>query len=187
MIIVVSGFRGSGKTLFGKIAKKMKCAVFEMSEPVFALMKELKMKINNENVRNFATDFRESGGMDAVAKLILPKIKSTYQEHKGERNIVIIGARCIEEVEIFRLVDCVLTIAIISDEKIRFARIKKRGNLSDPDELKNFRWADQVEVKWGLKKLVDESEMKIENNRTVEEFVEKVKSILASKLYHPSK
>lgn len=175
MIIVISGFRGSGKSLFGRLAKKMKYVVFEMSTPILALMKELGIEITNENVRNFATNFREIKGIDAVAKLIISQIKFAMRQ---EKNIVIIGARSIKEIEVFRSISQVVTIAIISDEKTRFARTSKRRNLSDPTTLQAFKWADEVEIKWGLKKLIDKSEIKIDNNGTEEEFAYKVKSIL---------
>ncbi len=175
MILVVAGFRGSGKSLFGEVARKMKFAVFEMSEPILSLMRELGMEITNESVRTFATDFREKGGPDAVAKLLVPQMKLALQENKP---IVIIGARSREEVVAFLPFGNVLTIALVSDEKKRFQRIVGRGKPSDPKKIGDFRWADEVEAKWGLKALLQACEAKIENNSSEEEFVAQARGFL---------
>ncbi len=176
MIIVVCGFRGSGKSLFGSIAKKMGFPVLEMSEPVLALMKELGLEVNNESVRNFATDFREKGGKDAVAKLMLPRMRELIRDNG---NIVVVGARSIEEVDIFRQFGEVVTVAIVSAEKNRFSRIKERNKTSDPKNILNFKWADEVEAKWGLDRLVESCGVKIQNDGSEREFEESVKRFLA--------
>lgn len=175
MIIIVAGFRGSGKSLFGEVAKKMNFAVFEMSGPILSLMEELGMETTNESVRNFATDFREKGGTDAVARLLLPKLKLALQE---SRKIVIIGARSVEEIDALKQLGGVLTVALLSDEKKRFARVGARGKPSDPKKISDFRWADEVEAKWGLKKLLDSCDVKMENNSSEAQFREKVKKLL---------
>lgn len=176
MIIVVSGFRGSGKSLFGQVARRLRYPVFEMSEPVLRLMKELGMEITNESVRNFATDFRQKGGTNAVAKLMLPIIKPDLD---AGRAVVVIGARSIEEVEVFRTLAQTVLIGITSSEKTRFERTRERNKASDPKKIANFKWADEVEAKWGLKKLMENCDARIENNGGEEEFREKVKAALA--------
>lgn len=184
MIIAVCGFRGSGKSLFGSIAKKMGFEVFEMSEPVLDLMGELGIETTNENVRTFATEFREKGGMDAVAKLILPKLKPAL--NSGIK-IVIIGVRSIEELEVFRALNYTISVAIISSEQNRFERIMKRGKNSDPKKIEDFRWADKVEENWGLKKLIETCDVKLENNSSEKDFINKVKEFLKKYNYHAKK
>ncbi|MDD5337692.1 MAG: hypothetical protein PHS02_04375 [Candidatus ainarchaeum sp.] len=175
MIIAVCGFRGSGKSLFGSVAKKMEFPVFEMSAPILGLMRELGMVTTNESVRTFATDFREKGGQDAVARLILPNLRAVLQEKKA---VVVIGVRSVSELDAFRTVSPVVSVAIASDEQARFGRIAKRGKKTDPKTLEQFRWADQVEEKWGLKKLLESCEVKIENNEGETIFREKAKDFL---------
>jgi dephospho-CoA kinase len=175
MIIAVCGFRGSGKSLFGSVAKSMGFHVFEMSTPIIGLMRELNMETTNESVRTFATDFRSRGGPAAVAKLILPKLRDLLNKKK---TVIVIGTRSLEELETFGAAGRTLSVALVSDEEKRFERITKRAKDSDPKTLRDFRWADEVEEKWGLKALVESSEARIENNSTEEEFREKVKSFL---------
>ncbi len=175
MIIIVAGFRGSGKSEFGAIAKEMGFPVFEMSGPVLALIEELGLRATNESVRTFATDFRERGGSDAVAKLLLPRIKLALQQ---SRTVVVIGARSEEETALFRGAGQVLTVAILSEEKKRFGRIRAREKESDPKTMRDFRWADKVEAKWGLKALLESCEVKIANNNSGEKFREKVRTLL---------
>ncbi len=175
MIIAVSGYRGSGKSVFGQVAREMGLPVLEMSEPVLALMKELGLETTNESVRNFATDFREKGGPDAVARLMLPKIKEALAQGKS---VVVIGARSEEEINAFLTVSGAACICIISDEKNRFARIKSRGKASDPQKLEDFRWADRVEEKWGLKKLLETCDVKLHNDASEEDFRERAKALL---------
>ncbi|MFA5077381.1 MAG: hypothetical protein WC488_03060 [Candidatus Micrarchaeia archaeon] len=175
MIIAVCGFRGSGKSLFGSIAKRMNLPVFEMSEPMLGLMRELGMETTNESVRNFATDFREKGGPDAVAKLIFPTLRAALREKKA---VVVIGIRSMSELDSFRTVSPTVSVAIVSNEQARFARIAKRGKKTDPKSLDDFRWADSVEEKWGLKKLLELCEVKIENNEGEIIFREKAKAFL---------
>lgn len=177
MILTVAGLRGAGKSLFGAVAISMGFEVFEMHEPILTLMRELGIEITNQSVREFASDFREKGGADAVAKIILPKIKLALQLHK---TIIIIGARSKEEISVFSNVDSVLTVALLAQEKIRFQRIVNREKQSDPKTIFEFRWADNIESKWGVKKLLENCEVKIENNSSKEEFENKVKFFLKS-------
>lgn len=175
MIIAVSGYRGSGKSLFGKVAKKMGFEVFEMSKPILDLMQELGMEITNESVRNFATEFRQKGGAAAVAKMLLPKIRPALNRQKS---VVVIGARSLDEIEEFRRAAHTIPVAIISPEESRFERIRKRGEKSDPQKIQDFRWADSVEEKWGLKKLIEAAEVKIRNDSGEKIFREKVQEFL---------
>ncbi|VVB98323.1 Uncharacterised protein [uncultured archaeon] len=175
MIIAVSGFRGSGKSLFGQIARDMGFPVFEMSEPILDLMRELAIEITNESVRNFATDFREKGGADAVAKLLLHKIKIALQTSSA---VVVVGARSEDEVAVFRDAGQVTTVAVVSDGAKRFERVRGRGKESDPKTAAEFKWADDVEAKWGLKKLLETCDVKLENNYSQKEFRQKAESFL---------
>lgn len=175
MIIAVAGLRGSGKSLFGAIASSMGLEVFEMSEPILALMQELGLEITNKSVREFAADFREKGGADAVAKLLLPKLKLALQTSKA---IVVIGLRSAEEVSVLRDAAPVVTIALVAGEQKRFERTVQRKKQSDPKNIREFQWADAVESKWGLKKLLETCDVKIENNHSQEEFRQKVESFL---------
>lgn len=175
MLILVSGFRGCGKSYFGSLAKKTGFLVFEMSEPVLKLMKKLKIKLTNKNIRNFATDLRKKKGLESVARLLIPKVKQGIKEKK---TIVIIGLRSIEEVNVFKKLDNIITIGIICDEKKRFEYIKQRKKKGNPKTFSAFRWADEMEKKWGLKKLLKKCKIIIRNNSSKKEFTSKIRKIL---------
>ena len=175
MIIAVCGFRGSGKSLFGEVARWMGFPVFEMSEPVLEEMKRRNMPITNAGVREFATEIRKTGGKDVVAKMLCEKIAPAISKDKY---VVVIGARSVDEINVFRKLGRTVCVALVADEKKRLLRTKRRGKPSDPKDLSGLRWADEIEKKWGLGELVEKCDEKIENNSSLEEFEAKAKAVL---------
>ncbi|MBU0586883.1 AAA family ATPase [Candidatus Micrarchaeota archaeon] len=175
MIISVCGFRGSGKSLFGKVAKELGFPIFEMSEPVLEEMGKLSLERTNESVRKFATELREKKGKGIVAEMLAEKITEFLKKPEA---VIVIGARSISEIEVFRKLDDVVCVAIVSDEEKRLERTAKRGKASDPTDLHGLRWADDVERKWGLQELIGKCDAQIENNGNEEEFMGKVKMFL---------
>jgi len=170
--------RGSGKSLFSEVGKELGIPTFEMSQNVVDLMLKTDILITNYSLREFSDALRAERGKDAVARMMVSKLKSDVAANKSELAIII-GIRSPEEVEYFLSQGFkVKTAAILADEKIRFARVQIRRRPEDAKTIVDFRWADGTELGWGLGAVLDSSEFKLNNEGTPSEAKKKIADFL---------
>lgn len=177
MLIVVSGYRGSGKTFFGNIARSLNFPVVEMSSFILEKMREEKIEINSKNIISFATRLREEKGESAVASIALPYLKELL---KKEKIIIIIGVRSLAEYKVFSDLDKSELVFIDADENVRFERVKVRNRENDPKTIEEMREMDKIEGMWGLKEIKNYATKYFVNNGSKEEFENIVKNYLTS-------
>ncbi len=172
-ITLLTGRRGSGKTIFLDIAKNLGFGTLELSTVVFELMKKANIEATSENTGKFAEELRKKEGRDAVAKRVLP-----YMEGLGKDIVVCSGVRSPEELIFFRSKYPTILIEIRSDERIRFERILKRSRPSDPKTWEAFLAREASEKRLGVEDVIKMADIVIENNETIEAFEEKVERFL---------
>lgn len=174
-VIGFVGLPASGKTEAAKVAQKLGIHVIRMGDVVREEVRRRGLDITEENVGKVANDIRAKEGMDAVARRCVPLIKAMDDDI-----VVVDGLRGVAEVEIYKKAfDAQFTlIAIIASQKNRFARALARKRDDDIVDWEGFKQKDDRELHWGLKEAMRMTDVLIDNNGTLEEFRENVRTVL---------
>lgn len=176
LLVLVSGMRGAGKSLFGEVASELSIPCFEMNQPVVDLLLKTDVLITNYSLREFSDALRKEKGADAIAKMTAAKFK---KEAPGAPLVILLGIRSPAEIDYFISQNFeVKTVAILADEKTRFSRVLARSRPEDAKTLPDFQWADRLELGWGLAEVLEKSEFKLENSGTKEQAKGKIRSFL---------
>ncbi|MBI4214556.1 hypothetical protein HY546_01040, partial [archaeon] len=119
------------------------------------------------NLTRVAGDLRKKHGRSVLGKLIVDLIRPPS---------VIVGARSPEEVtEIRAKFPAALLVEVHAEPKIRFAR-RKAG---DPPDWETFFSRDLIdEEKYGMRRVFEMADRRIENNGTLEELKEKTRALM---------
>jgi dephospho-CoA kinase len=173
-VIGVVGLPASGKGEFAKIASDTGIPVIVMGDMIRKAVKASGLEPTDTNFGAMANKLRSERGMDAIAHLCVPEI-----ERQTAPLVLIDGIRGDSEVKVFRQVFPGFTlISIDSSFENRLLRVAARGRSDDfltADELHN---RDERELGWGLGKALDQADVKIENNGTLDEFSLSVHKLL---------
>ena len=122
------------------------------------------------------TRLRQEEGLSAIAGRCVPKLRAFDAD-----TAVVDGVRNIEEVHLFKeeFGEDFLLINIDSSTQNRLRRIQMRGRSDDKlmDE-EALRIRDERELGWGMGESIQNADMTIDNNCSLEEFRDKVRKFI---------
>lgn len=175
LVIGFVGFPGSGKSEATSIAEAKGFLPVVMGDAVRSYMRERGMELSEKNVGIIANKLRAKHGMDAIAKMCIPAVRSL-----SPRNVVIDGLRGIAEVAAFyeELRSDFKLIAISAGPEVRFQRVRGRSRPDDASSFGQFEEKDKRELAWGLKEAQAAAEYCIQNDGTLNEFKAAVSDLL---------
>ena len=173
-LIMLTGRRGSGKSVFAETGRQMGISVYECSSVIFEMMEEKGIERTSENTGRFAEELRKERGRDIVAKLIYEKMRKD-----GAEIAILSGIRSKEEVEFLRRVALTVLIEVRASERARFERIMKRARPSDPKTWEAFLAREASEKRLGIEDVIAMADFIVENEGSESDFIEKSKRILA--------
>ena len=175
-IIAFTGLPFSGKSEAVEIARNMNIPVIRMGDMIWEETKNRGLQLTDKNVGAVADTMRKQHGMDIWARRTLKKIDKFKISHQ----IVIDGIRNIEEVETFKngLGKDFLLIAVTVKDEIRYKRAMNRGRQDDSLDLDLIKKRDERELSWGLKDVIEHSDIKISNEGSLKDFKEKITEFL---------
>lgn len=171
MIIGLAALARSGKDLFADyLVKKYNFKKVNTSDVLRDALIEDNKPATKDNMSILADEWRKQHGMDIVTRRALESIK------KYQGNIVVIGLRSLEEVELAKsLCNNFVLVAIKADDEIRYSRRDSR----DPQDRKSFFFRDERDTKKkGMGKVIEQAQYTLENNDTIEEFYSKIDKLL---------
>ncbi len=171
----------SGKTEAANVARALGIPVIQMGDVVRAEVKAKGLKITEECVGKVANEIREREGTGAVALRCIPYIKNAIK-NEDKKVVVIDGIRGVAEAEVYKEAFGMqfTLIAINAPQKARFEWAMARKREDDIENRKSFLQKDERESRWGLPKAMNIADFSIENDRTLEEFKQRVKTIIES-------
>ena len=173
-VIGVVGMPASGKGEFSRIAQEAGIPVIVMGDMIRKAVREAGLEPNDTNFGATANRLRAERGMDAIAQLCVPEFRSL-----NTPLALVDGIRGDTEVALFRKnFEGFTLISIDSPFEKRLERIAARARSDDfttADALKN---RDQRELGWGLGKALEQADIRIRNEGTLEEFERDVKHLL---------
>jgi predicted RNA binding protein with dsRBD fold (UPF0201 family)/dephospho-CoA kinase len=175
LVIGFVGFPGSGKSEATAIAQAEGFSPVAMGDAVRLHMRKLGIKQSEKNVGRIANKLRAEHGMDAIAKMCIPAIRSLKSQ-----NVVIDGIRGIAEVSAFKneFKHDFKLIAISAGPMIRYERVKGRSRPDDALRFQRFEEKDDRELAWGLEEALGAAEYSIQNEGTLEELRQAVSNVL---------
>lgn len=122
-IVAVVGMPGSGKSEVVKILEGAGFSKVYFGGVVIDELKEAGLKVNEENERKMREKLRKDNGMEAMAKLSLPKIEEKIKSF----NVVIDGLYSMEEYMLLKKeFPEMVVLAVYSSPKTRRERLSKR-------------------------------------------------------------
>ena len=167
-VVAVCGMPGSGKGIFGDIAKKLDIPVRSMGDMIRSEVLERGLSENPEIFGQIAQELRDEFGDGFLAARLAPIIDNEL----GDNSFVIIeGMRGRAERDIFVQYwgNDFSIVAIVAGTETRFSRISDRGRSEDGGRA-NFSSRDEREIGWGLEELISNAEHVLQNMGTITEF-----------------
>ncbi len=173
-VIGIVGMPASGKGEASRIARDLGIPVVVMGDAIRERVKEAGLPLTDANCGTIAGKLRADLGMDAIARITIPRIEAT-----GALVVLVDGIRGDYEVTAFKehFPDFTL-IGIDSSFETRYRRLANRGRSDDsltPDEL---RARDERELGWGLGRALAQADRRIANEGSLEEFSTEVRALL---------
>lgn len=141
------------------------------------------MEITRENLQVVAGEMRQEFGPAVLAI----KTWELIQKESAEK-AVLETPRSIEEVEYLKKIPTFFLIAVDSDPKIRFERMKLRNRESDPQTWEEFLASEEKDLHKGgrsMEEAIAAADYIITNDGTPEELEQKVEEML-KRLVHES-
>ncbi|MDO8638209.1 MAG: AAA family ATPase [Candidatus Daviesbacteria bacterium] len=135
------------------------------------------LEVTREKLLEFGGKLREEFGPEALAKLTWEKIS-----REGVKKAVVDSIRAKGEAEFFKTLPNFHLIAIDSDQKTRFERMKTRNRgESDPTTFEEFQKTEEVDISGGgrdVEAVIQMADFKIENNGTERKLHQKLDKLL---------
>ena len=172
VIIILVGMPGSGKDIFVQEATKAGFSHIRMGDMVRLFARGAGINSTDASIGGFATSQRTEHGADIWAKRTLEKMP--------QGNMLIDGSRSLAEINHFKSVmgNDLRVIGINAPAQMRFQRLTARGRDDDPSVFEDFLARDNRELSWGLGEALENAEITIVNDGTLEEFRNKCQTIL---------
>jgi dephospho-CoA kinase len=173
-VVGIVGLPASGKGEFSRIALSMGIPVIVMGDVIRKAVEDAGLPLTDRNLGETAGRMRAENGMDAIARLCVPEIRSQ------EAQLVIVdGIRGDSEVRVFReSFPGFVLVRIDSPFEIRLHRIGSRGRPDDNLDGRALKARDEREQEWGLSRALEGADYRIDNDGSLESFIRHVMTLL---------
>ncbi len=173
-VIGVVGYPASGKGEFSRIAAAEGIPVVVMGDIIREKAAEAGLGSSDAALGQMAVRLRKEQGMDAVARLTIPEVEAL-----DAPLVLVDGLRGDAEVQQFRKhFPGFVLVGIFSTFGTRLARLSTRGRSDDLSRAEDLKRRDIREEGFGLARALEEADVVLENDGTLEEFGERVREIL---------
>jgi len=172
-VLIVVGKTCAGKTTFGERSETHNLRWAEASSVLRTFRSDYDEDERDDYA--FAKDTLENKGADVIARRVLQLFARDIPH-----GLIVTGFRTIEELEVFRAkVPRAEVVLVESSERTRFQRHRLRGRLGKIQTVAEFKGHDVAQWRFGLLRVVEEfADIKIENEGTLEDFLQQVDFLL---------
>ena len=168
ILICVTGYPGSGKSVFASVGKEFGLKIFTMGDIVREEARKKYGVIDKYTLGKVAEELREKYGDDAIALLLSNKI-----EDSKDRIVIVDGIRSMREVKILSKIGRVYLIAILAKRTTRYRRLVSRGRADDMKTYEDFLIRENRERSFGIAEVIENSDIYIYNEDIdLETFIE---------------
>lgn len=175
-VIGIVGYPASGKYGFSSVALENNIPVVVMGDMIRRRVEKEGLELNDENIGNAAKKLREELGQDAVAVLTAKELENISSDIA-----VIDGIRGDAEIKYFKSVFSDFTLVFVNASfETRLNRMKTRGRSDDTTTAETLLSRDRREESFGLARAAALADIKIDNESSLEEYEEKIKSFFGA-------
>ncbi len=183
-VIGIVGLPGSGKSEAATVARELGLPVVTMGDIVRQETEARGLDPTADHGR-VAQELREEEGLAAIADRALPAIR----EARADSDVVVIdGIRSGAEVERFEEVfgEEFTLVAITASDELRAERLAVRNRDSGAEEGgETLADRDERELGFGLRDAMDDADVTIENDASLEAYREEITEIFANAIGDP--
>jgi len=176
IILGFTGLPASGKGTAAKYySEKYSSPTFRFSTSMRDLLDRLYLPQSRENMSTISQITREAFGQDLYAKVMAGDVG------KADHDIVIVeGIRRMEDVQELKKLSNFKLVAIEADMKIRYERLKIRGENSDDNTKtwEEFQEDHKLETELTIPAVMEKADITINNNGTLEELYKQLDNIV---------
>ncbi len=163
VVIVVSGLPGAGKEEFVRVAVDKDFSIIRMGDVVRQHAMDLGLKMGDLSIGGHANSEREKHGKEIWA------VRSMMELPNG--NLIIDGCRSEYELAYFKKnIENMITVGIEASVETRFHRLVARKRDDDPTTMEDFQRREDRELGWGITDAVNNAQIKLGNDGSLEEF-----------------
>ena len=177
-VIGTVGLPGSGKSEAAAVAEELGVPVVTMGDVIRQECRDRGLDPATHH-GEIARTLREENGPSAVAERSLPVIREKLKESDA---VLVDGIRSDAEVDIFENAfgEDFLLVSIEAPFEARAERLDLRGRDAGADEGgESLAERDERELGFGMGEAMERADLTIENDRTLEAFHERIRTLLA--------
>ena len=164
LIIGLTGMPGAGKTTVANYLSQKGIPLLIMGDVVREVAENDGLEPTSDNLAKLMLRLRKRNGPEAVAHLIINKIKLMKKEDKELSVVIVDGIRSMAEVRLLRRIGSVKLLAIHGSTLTRYTHVRERGRSDVPSNIGEFDKRDKIEMDVGISNAIALADETISNN-----------------------
>ena len=164
LIVALTGMPGVGKTTVANYLSQIGIPLLIMGDVVRETAENDGLEPTSKNLVKLMIELRKKNGPDAIAHLIVNKIKLMRKKDRGLNVVIVDGIRSMAEVGVLKRIGNVKLLAIHGSTITRFIHVKKRRRTDVPLNLNEFDRRDKIEMEVGISNAIALADETISNN-----------------------
>jgi len=164
LIVGLTGMPGAGKTTVANYLSEKDIPLLIMGDVVREVAENDGLEPTSDNLAKLMLRLRKRNGPEAVAHLIVNKIKLMKKEDNQLSVVIVDGVRSMAEVQVLRLIGSVKLLAIHGSTLTRYTHVRERGRSDVPSNIVEFDKRDKIEMDVGISNAIALADETISNN-----------------------
>ena len=164
LIVGLTGMPGAGKTTVANYLSQKGIPLLIMGDVVREVAENEGLEPTSDNLAKLMLRLRKRNGPQAVAHLIVNKIKLMKKEDKQLSVVIVDGIRSMAEVQVLRRIGSVKLLAIHGSTLTRYTHVRERGRSDVPSNIGEFDKRDKIEMDVGISNAIALADETISNN-----------------------
>ena len=164
LIIGLTGMPGAGKTTVANYLSQKGIPLLIMGDVVREVAENDGLEPTSDNLAKLMLRLRKRNGPEAVAHLIINKIKLMKKEDKELSVVIVDGIRSMAEVRVLRRIGSLKLLAIHGSTLTRYTHVRERGRSDVPSNIGEFDKRDKIEMDVGISNAIALADETISNN-----------------------
>lgn len=164
LIVGLTGMPGAGKTTVANYLSQKGIPLLVMGDVVREVAESDGLELTSDNLAKLMLRLRKRNGPEAVAHLIVNKIKLMKKEDKQLSVVIVDGIRSMAEVRLLRRIGSVKLLAIHGSTFTRYTHVRERGRSDVPSNIGEFDKRDKIEMDVGISNAIALADETISNN-----------------------
>jgi dephospho-CoA kinase len=164
LIVALTGMPGAGKTTVANFLSHKGIPLLVMGDVVREAAETDGLEPTSHNLTKLMLNLRKKNGPEAIAHLVVNKIKLMKKQDKQLSAVIVDGIRSMAEVRVLRRIGSVKLLAIHGSTLTRYTHVRERGRSDVPSNIGEFDKRDKIEMDVGISNAIALADETISNN-----------------------